>query len=58
MAEKAFVNIFWTMEARDTIQTVLKSAWNEKNYCSNIDLKISVTFIILPFNIEKKLKDM
>ena len=41
MSEQFFVNIFSTIKARDTTQTVLKSAWNEKNYCSNIDLKFN-----------------
>ena len=41
MVEQFFVNIFLTIKARDTIQTVLESAWNEKNYCSNIDLQFN-----------------
>ena len=36
-----FVNIFSTNKARDSIQTVLESAWNKNNYYSNIDLKLN-----------------
>ena len=34
-----FVTIVSTIKARDTIQTVLESIWDEK-YCWNIDLKV------------------
>ena len=39
--EPFFVNTFLTFKAGDTIQTVLESSSQEKNYCSNIDLKFN-----------------
>ena len=39
--EQCFMNNFFTIKARDTIQTVLENTSNEKNPYSNIDLKLN-----------------